>query len=134
MNFGCDYYPEHWPEEKWKKDAQMMAEAGFNIVRLAEFAWSKLEPAEGQYDFSWLDRAIKVLSENRIRVILGTPTAAPPAWLARKYPIIFRVDEKGVRSSFGGRRGYCPNSSIYRDYSQKIVLELARYYTKIMRM
>lgn len=128
MNFGCDYYPEHWPEERWKKDAQMMAKAGFNVVRLAEFAWSKLEPEEGQYDFSWLDRGIKILAENRIRVILGTPTAAPPAWLARKHPTIFRVDEKGVRSSFGGRREYCPNSSIYRDYSKKIVLELARYY------
>ena len=128
MNFGCDYYPEHWPEERWTKDIQMMAEAGFNVVRLAEFAWSKLEPEEGQYDFDWLDRAIKILAENRIRIILGTPTATPPAWLARQYPTIFRVDEKGIRSSFGGRRGYCPNSSIYRDYSQRIVLELAKHY------
>jgi len=128
MDFGCDYYPEHWPEEKWTKDIQMMAEAGFNVVRLAEFAWSKLEPEEEQYDFDWLDRAIKILAENRIRVILGTPTATPPAWLARQYPTIFRVDEKGIRSSFGGRRGYCPNSSIYRDYSQRIVLKLAKHY------
>jgi beta-galactosidase len=60
--FGADYYPEHWTEERWPEDARLMAEAGFNIVRLAEFSWSKMEKIEGEYDFSWLDRAIKVLS------------------------------------------------------------------------
>ena len=58
--FGVDYYPEHWPEERWPEDACLMAEAGFNVVRLAEFAWSKLEPYEGHYDFDWLDRAISL--------------------------------------------------------------------------
>ncbi|GAG67008.1 unnamed protein product [marine sediment metagenome] len=57
MYFGCDYYPEHWPKERWKKDAQLMAEAGFNVVRMAEFAWSKIEPSRGQFDFQWLDEA-----------------------------------------------------------------------------
>jgi hypothetical protein len=58
LYFGVDYYPEHWPEERWQEDARLMAEASFNVVRLAEFAWSKLEPKEGHYDFAWLDRAI----------------------------------------------------------------------------
>jgi beta-galactosidase len=61
FRFGADYYPEHWPEERWPEDARLMAEAGFNVVRLAEFAWSCLEPSDGQFDFGWLDRAIDVL-------------------------------------------------------------------------
>ena len=56
--FGVDYYPEHWPEERWPEDARLMAEAGLNVVRLAEFAWSRMESQEGVYDFDWLDRAI----------------------------------------------------------------------------
>ena len=64
--YGADYYPEHWPEERWPEDARLMAEAGFNIVRLAEFAWSRLEPQEGVFDFTWLDRVIGLLSEQGI--------------------------------------------------------------------
>ena len=128
MNFGCDYYPEHWPDERWKEDAQMMAEAGFNVVRMAEFAWAKLEPRKGQFDFKWLDKAIKILSKNKIKTVLGTPTATPPAWLATNHPDILRVNKEGIRTSFGGRRAYCPNSSTYRTYSKKIVSKMAEHY------
>jgi len=128
MNFGCDYYPEHWPEERWQKDVQMMAEAGFNVVRMAEFAWVKLERGKGQFDFSWLDKAIEILSENKIRNVLGTPTATPPAWLAASHPDILRVNKEGIRTSFGGRRACCPNSSTYRTYSEKIVSKMAEHY------
>ena len=73
--FGVDYYPEHWPEERWPVDALLMSEAGMNIVRLAEFAWSKMEPVNGEFDFTWLDRAIGTLEKRGIKIILGTPTA-----------------------------------------------------------
>ena len=63
FNFGVDYYPEHWPEDRWATDARLMREAGINVVRLAEFAWARLEPVEGQFDFSWLDRAIETLAQ-----------------------------------------------------------------------
>ena len=86
LYFGVDYYPEQWPEERWLEDARLMAEAGFNVVRLAEFAWSKIEPNEGHYDFDWLDRAITLLASHGMRVVLGTPTASPPPWLMTKYP------------------------------------------------
>ncbi|MFQ5834488.1 MAG: beta-galactosidase [bacterium] len=128
MDFGCDYYPEHWPEERWEKDAQMMAEAGFCVVRLAEFAGGKLEPREGQFDFDWLNKAIQILAQNKIKTVLGTPTATPPAWLAAKHPDILRVNREGLRTSFGGRRAYCPNSRRYRSYSQKIVSKMAEHY------
>ena len=86
FRYGADYYPEHWPEERWATDARLMHEAGFNVVRLAEFAWSRMEPAEGQYDFAWLDRAIDVLAAQGIDVVLGTPTASPPPWLMAQHP------------------------------------------------
>ncbi len=79
--FGVDYYPEQWPEARWSEDARLIKEAGFNLVRLAEFAWSRLEPKQGTYDFGWLDRALEVLHEQGIVAVLGTPTASPPAWL-----------------------------------------------------
>jgi len=128
MYFGCDYYPEHWPEERWEKDARMMKEARFNVVRMAEFAWAKLEPKEGQFDFNWLDKAIEILAQHNIKTVLGTPTATPPAWLATKHPVILRVNKWGIRTSFGGRRAYCPNSRIYRTYSEKIVSKMAEHY------
>lgn len=126
--FGVDYYPEHWPEERWPIDARLMAEANFNVVRLAEFAWSKLEPSEGQFDFDWLDRAISILSSEGIRVVLGTPTASPPPWLMSKSPELFRVREDGVRVTFGNRREYCPNNPLYHKYTQRIVTEMAEHY------
>jgi len=126
--FGVDYYPEHWPEERWPIDAQLMAEAGFNVVRLAEFAWSKMEPSEGQFDFDWLDRAISILHLQGIRVVLGTPTASPPPWLMSKSPQLFRVREDGLRVTFGNRREYCPNHSLYHDFTRRIVTEMAEHY------
>ena len=126
--FGVDYYPEHWPQERWSEDARLMAEAGFNVVRLAEFAWSRMEPQEGEYDFDWLDRAISVLAFHDIRVILGTPTASPPPWLMTKHPEVFLVREDGQRVTFGNRRGYCPNSPVYHDYTRHIVAQMAERY------
>ncbi len=128
FNFGVDYYPEHWPRERWETDARLMAEAGFNVVRMAEFAWVKMEPADGQFDFSWLDEAIAVLTTQGIRVILGTPTASPPAWLMTKYPDVFRVREDSVRVTYGNRREYCANNPTYRRYSQRIVTKMAEHY------
>jgi len=128
FTFGVDYYPEHWPEERWPIDAGLMVEAGFNITRLAEFAWSRLEPQEGTFDFAWLDRAIDVLSRHDIRVILGTPTASPPAWLMESQPELYRVDEQGRRLTFGNRREYCPNHPLYHEHTTAIVNAMAEHY------
>lgn len=128
FNFGVDYYPEQWPEARWPIDARLMEEAGLNIARLAEFAWSKLEPREGHYDFDWLDRAIEVLARHGLRIVLGTPTASPPAWLMTAHPDLFRVRADGVRLAFGNRREYCPSHPLYRDYSCRIASALASHY------
>jgi beta-galactosidase len=126
--FGADYYPEHWPEERWAEDARLMAEAGFNVVRLAEFAWSRLEPEQDRYEFAWLDRALEVLAGNGIQAVLGTPTASPPPWLMVKYPEAFRVRSDGQRMTYGNRREYCPNNSAYQAASRRIVTQMAQHY------
>ncbi|HUX77658.1 MAG TPA: beta-galactosidase, partial [Anaerolineae bacterium] len=128
FHFGVDYFPEHWPEDRWPEDARLMAEAGFNVVRLAEFAWAKMEPQEEQYDFDWLDRAIAILASHDIRVVLGTPTASPPPWLMAQSPEFFRVREDGRRVTFGNRREYCPNNPVYHEYTRRIVTHMAKHY------
>ncbi|MBM7563434.1 beta-galactosidase [Paenibacillus sacheonensis] len=128
MLFGVCYYPEHWPEERWATDARMMQEAGMNVVRIGEFAWSKLERREGEFDFSWLDRIIDLLAGHGIRVIFGTPTATPPKWLMDKHPDIYMRDKFGHVRGFGNRRHYCYNAASYQPYIQKIVERLASRY------
>ena len=126
--FGVDYYPEHWPEARWAEDARLMQEIGVNTVRLAEFAWARLEPTEGCFDFAWLDRAIGLLAEHGIRVILGTPTASAPPWLMGKDETLFLVREDGVRLPYGHRREYCPSHSLYHARTEAIVAAMAEHY------
>jgi beta-galactosidase len=128
LRFGVDYYPEQWPQDRWDTDVRLMAEAGFNVVRLAEFAWSKLEPEEGVFDFEWLDRSIALFQEKQIGVVLGTPTAAFPAWLAHKYPEVLRVREDGLRVGYGSRREYCPNNPDYRQFARRITTAMATHF------
>jgi beta-galactosidase len=135
MYFGVDYYPEHWvypysgtaeqPEERWHRDVEMMVAAGVNVVRMGEFAWGLYEREEGNFDFDWMRRAMDLLGKAGIKVVLGTPTAAPPLWLAQKHPEILPIDERGLRRHEGTRRAYCLNSDVYWDYSQKILRALA---------
>lgn len=128
MKLGVCYYPEHWPEARWATDAAMMRAAGLEIVRIAEFAWARMEPAEEQYAWAWLDRAIDVLAGAGLQIVLGTPTATPPAWLSRAHPEILRVDRDGRFRNHGSRRHYCPNSPTYRRYSRRIVQAMAERY------
>jgi beta-galactosidase len=128
FHFGIDYYPEQWPEERWPVDACLMAEAGFTVVRLAEFAWSMMEPVEGRFDFEWLDRAIAILQTRDIKVVLGTPTASPPPWLMSKSPDLFRTRVDGLRVTFGNRREYCPNQPLYHEHTRRIVTKMAEHY------
>ncbi len=126
--YGVDYYPEHWDESQWEQDAAMMQAAGMNFVRLAEFAWVKMEPAEGRFDFAWLDRALKVLTAHGIRAVLGTPTASPPAWLYAKYPAIAAMDENGIRYGFGSRRNYCVHNPDFIAATRRLVTAMAEHY------
>ena len=128
MYFGADYYPEHWPENRWPVDAALMKKLNFNVVRLAEFAWVKMEPDEGAYDFAWLDKAIETLAEHGIDVVLCTPTASPPNWLIAKHRDILPRDSKGIVKESGSRRHYCPSNGTYHDYTRRIVRAMAEHY------
>ena len=129
MFLGVAYYPEHWPQERWPIDARLMREANIGAARVGEFAWSRFEPREGEYDFGWLDEAIDVLSREGIRTIMCTPTATPPAWLIHAHPEIRPIEANGlVAKPFGSRRHYCCNVPVYREYTRRIVVALADHY------
>jgi beta-galactosidase len=128
VRLGVAYYPEQWPEERWPIDARMMADAGIGVVRMAEFSWSRLEPHRGAFEFDWLDRALSLMAENGIDVVIGTPTAAPPGWLSADHPDILRIDGEGRVFPFGHRRQYCPNNTTYHQESRRVVAALAERY------
>jgi beta-galactosidase len=128
MKLGCCYYPEHWPEDMWASDAQRMADMGLSLVRIGEFAWSRLEPDPDQYDWDWLDRAIATLGEAGLQVILGTPTATPPKWLVDRMPDMVAVDAVGKPRKFGSRRHYCFSHRGYRKECHRIVNEMVKRY------
>lgn len=127
---GAAYYPEDWPLELIDDDIAIMQQVGMNVMRVGEFAWSRMEPKEGKYDFDWLHTAIDKLRNANIAVIIGTPTCTPPIWLSEKYPEILVVKENGQISQHGGRRHACPNNTVYREYCAKIVTKLAQEFGK----
>ena len=129
MKFGVDYYPEHWPKERWAYDAKLMIETGIEVVRLAEFAWAKLEPEFGKFDFEWLDEAIEILSKEGIKVILGTPTPTPPVWIIEEHPDILPMDVNGTRLGFGGRHHDCQSNENYLNHIRRFVRIMAKHYS-----
>jgi beta-galactosidase len=125
---GCAYYPEQWPRERWELDAQLIAETGLSVVRVAEFSWSRLEPSAGRFELDWLDEAVGILAAAGLEVILGTPTAAPPAWLVEQHPEILPVRSDWRVHRFGHRRHYCPNAPAMREASERIVRALGERF------
>lgn len=125
---GAAWYPEQWPEQRWNTDLTLMQQAGLNVVRIGEFAWSRLEPREGVYNFGWMDRAIRLAESHHIYVIIGTPTDAPPAWLTAKYPDTLRIDANGQHAEHGGRRQFSYSSPRYRAFCRDIATRLAQHF------
>ena len=118
---GSAWYPEQWPEERWAEDLRLMKEHGANVVRIGEFAWARMEPTEGNYDMGWLVRAVRLAGQHGLKVVIGTPTDTPPAWMTAKYPDISRVEGDGTVIGHGGRRQFSISSPRYRDLSRDIV-------------
>ena len=127
---GVCYYPEHWPEAQWAEDASRMAALGLTWVRIGEFAWSRMEPTPGTYDWGWLDRAIETLGAAGLKVVLGTPTATPPRWMLDRHPDMLALDKDGKPRGFGSRRHYCFSHRGYRGECARIVTALAERYGK----
>ena len=134
MFIGAAYYPEQWEEKRWRVDAEMMAKCGLTVVRMGEFAWSRLEPDDDEFRFEWLDRAIEILAEKGIKVVLGTPTAAPPAWLISRHPDMLPVENttrqgcRNERMEFGTRRHYCVTNHHFYYHSERIVTRMVEHF------
>jgi beta-galactosidase len=134
MKFGVAWYPEQWPEERWPEDLRLMREAQFNTVRMAEFAWSALEPEEGRFELDWLERAVGLAATHGLQVVLGTPSAAPPAWLTQRYPEVLQIDESGRRATHGYRQHYSPASETYRRLASRIAGKMAELFGQDARV
>jgi len=128
VRYGGDYNPEQWPESVWAEDAKLMREAGVNLATVGVFAWAWLEPAEGRYEFGWLDRVLSTLHGAGIAVDLATATASPPPWFSRAYPDSLPVDADGRRLTYGSRQAFCASSPSYRSAALRLVDALARRY------
>lgn len=128
FQLGVCYYPEHWPRDRWEGYARQMRQLGLSYVRIAEFAWSKMEPRFGEFEWGWLDDAIETLHAEGLKVVLCTPTATPPAWLVRQHPEILAVDKEGRLREFGSRRHYDHASPVYREHSRRITEAIAGRY------
>lgn len=131
MWHGADYNPDQWLDypEVFEKDVELMKKSGCNVMSVGIFAWAKLEPEEGVYDFKWLDKIIDRLYENGIYTILATPSGAMPVWMAEKYPEVKRVQEDGIRNRFGNRHNNCYSSPVYREKVRIINTKLAQRYS-----
>lgn len=127
FHLGVDYYPSHWPEEMWEPDVSRMKDTNFTYVRVNEFDWTLLEPEEGAYNFTILDETIDLIGRHGLKAIIGTPTAAPPNWIAEKYDI-YPVDSQNDTMHFGARRHYSFSSPDFRRLSAKMTEQLAKRY------
>lgn len=130
MQLGVCYYPEQWPESYWQSDAERMVAMGISHVRIAEFAWSRMEPRAGEFDWAWLDCIVDILHTANLKIIMCTPTTTPPKWLVDSDPTILAVDAGNQPKRFGSRRHYCFSSPAYRLQSKRITQAIAQRYGK----
>ena len=130
-HFGVYYYPEQWSEEQWERDIKRVAELGFDFIHYGEFAWARLEPEEGKFEFAWMDKAVKLAADNGLKVLISTPSPCPPAWLATRHPEILKVDGNGNRTHHSGSRltGSLANP-VYQEHVARIATKVAERYAK----
>jgi beta-galactosidase len=126
--FGVAYYPEHWPRDQRLADPARMAAADVNVVRLAEFAWDRMEPRLNEFDFSLFDETINRCGDVGIDTILCTPTAAPPRWLTAAHPDWLRVDADGRTMTHGSRQHCCTTNRGFRAASRRITQAMADHF------
>jgi beta-galactosidase len=121
--YGVAYYDEYMPYDRLDKDVAMMKAAGINVVRIAESTWSTLEPQEGKFDFSHIDRVLDAMHKAGIRVIIGTPTYAVPTWLARKYPDVLAITNRGP-NQYGVRQNMDISNPDFRRHAEAVIRAL----------
>lgn len=125
---GAAWYPEQWPESRWDADLALMEQAHIHFVRVGEFAWSNMEPAEGNFQLDWLEHAIRAAEHHHIAVVLGTPSAAPPAWLTSKYPETLRTNADGRKDEHGNRQQFDWSDPKYRELAARIATKMSERF------
>lgn len=128
LYLGSSWYPEQWPRDRWTRDIELMSRAGMNVVRIGDYAWARLEPHEGSYDLDWMHGAVEAAGQGGIKVVMCTPTDAPPAWMSQRYPDVLRTDESGNRVGHGARRHFSPTSPRYREFCRQIASTLGQRF------
>ncbi|MFC6316061.1 beta-galactosidase [Lapidilactobacillus achengensis] len=131
MIYGGDYNPEQWPENIWLEDMHILKDAHINSATINVFSWAILQPSENEYDFRMLDKIVSLLTQNNYRIVMGTSTAALPAWMSQRYPDVNRTDFYGLVHKFGHRHNFCPNSPSFRKYEIRLVKQLAERYGQL---
>ena len=131
--YGADYNPEQWKNhsEVLQEDIRLMKKAGCNVMSVGIFAWSEIEPEEGNFDFSFFDEVLDKLNENGIKVFFATPSGARPAWMSMKYPEVLRTSEYGIKQHHGARHNHCFTSPVYREKVKIINTEIAKHFGKV---
>jgi beta-galactosidase len=130
IHLGVCYYPEHWPESLWPDDFWRMRAMGLEVIRMAEFAWSIFEPEEGRFEFDFFDRAMDLAHSHGLKVILGTPSATPPAWLTHRYPEALNATLTGDLYRHGHRQHCNYNAPVFRELSARIAGKMAEHYAE----
>ena len=125
---GVCYYPEHWPQDLWISDAENMVKTGIKWVRIAEFAWSRIEKSPDNFDFEWLDKIVDILGKADLKIVMCTPTATPPKWLVDQMPDMVAINSNGQPRKFGSRRHYSFSHSGYLEQSKRITKIIAQRY------
>ncbi len=128
LELGAAWYPEQWPESRWDADLTLMEQAHIHFTRIGEFAWSTMEPSEGNFQLDWLEHAIRLAEKHHIAIVIGTPTAAPPAWLTQKYPQTLRTGADGRKDQHGARQQFDWSDPRYRELCRIIATKLAERF------
>lgn len=129
LMYGAAYYPEYMPYDRIEKDLEMMKRAGMNTLRIAESTWSSLEPEDGKFDFSYIDRVLEAAKEGGMSVIIGTPTYALPPWLVKSEPEIM-VERRDGRARYGARQLADIVHPAFRFHAERVIRALAEHTAK----
>ena len=124
--YGVAYYDEYMPYERLDKDIQMMKDAGINVVRIAESTWSTMEPKDGVFDFSHIDKVLNAMHKAGIKVIIGTPTYAVPTWLVRQYPDVLAITPQG-QNKYGPRQNMDISNKHFLFYAERAIRKLLEH-------
>lgn len=128
--FGAAYYSEYLPYDRAEQDMEMMERAGMNTIRIAESTWSTLEPRDGEFDFSHIDKMLAAAARHNISVIIGTPTYAVPTWLVKKYPDMLAITKNG-QEIYGHRQNMDITHPGYREHAERVIRALAEHVKNV---